>query len=105
MFFFIGGVQSKTVRLEKQSHACPVCSHFEVYCKRVDHYIALFFIPLFPIKKGPSFLICENCNTVLDESDSYGYGAGDRGKPQRCGFCGKSLETGFAYCPYCGRPV
>jgi hypothetical protein len=67
MFFFIGGVQPKTVRLDKQARLCPVCHHSAVYLKRVDHYLSLFFIPLFPVKKGTPFLSCDKCRTVLDE--------------------------------------
>jgi len=66
MFFFIGGIQPKTVLVDKQARSCSRCGHFEVYLKRVDHYLSLFFIPLFPVKKGAPFLICENCKTVVD---------------------------------------
>ena len=67
MFFFIGGVQPKTVRLDMQARLCPVCHHSTVYLKRVDHYLSLFFIPLFPVKKGIPFLSCDKCRTVFDE--------------------------------------
>ena len=65
MFFFIGGVQPKTVRLEKQARACPSCSHFDVYLNRVDQYISVFFIPILRIKKGVPFVSCDNCHSVI----------------------------------------
>lgn len=68
MFFFIGGVQPKTVRIDKQARLCPACQHSAVYLKRVDHYLSLFFIPLFPVKKGIPFLSCDNCHSVFDET-------------------------------------
>jgi len=104
MFFFIGGVQPKTVRLDKQARSCPVCGHTEVYLKRVDHYLSLFFIPLFPVKKGIPFLACDNCGTVLDEK-----GTPIRGKqPEgiaKCPYCGRPLMEDFIYCPRCGRRI
>ena len=36
MFFFIGGVQPKTVILTKQTRVCPHCGHAEICQKRVD---------------------------------------------------------------------
>jgi transcription elongation factor Elf1 len=104
MFFFIGGIQPRTIRLDKQAWSCPVCNHTEVHLKRVDHYLSLFFIPLFPVKKGVPFLGCDNCSAVLDE----------RGTPIRvkqrsgianCPYCGRSLEEDFDYCPRCGRKI
>ena len=67
MFFFIGGIQPKTVTVDRQPRSCPSCGHFGVYLKRVDHYVSLFFIPVFPVKRGTPFLSCENCNAVIDE--------------------------------------
>lgn len=104
MFFFIGGIQPKTILLEKQSRACPICAHFDVRYKRIDHYISLFFLPLFRIKKGIPFLICQNCNVVLNE-DGKAMKAGRTDEGLKCGFCRKSVETNFYYCPYCGKPI
>jgi hypothetical protein len=67
MFFFIGGVQPKTVDLEKVPRVCPSCGLYQARLKRVDHYISVFFLPLFRIKKGPPLLICENCRHVSSE--------------------------------------
>ena len=70
MFFFIGGIQPRTVRLEKKMKFCPSCGRHELFLKRTDHYLSLFFIPVFPVKKGVPFLTCENCGSVLDAKDS-----------------------------------
>lgn len=64
MFFFIGGIQPRTVRVDNQPRSCPYCGHVAVHLKRVDHYIAIFFIPLIRIKKGIPFLACDHCNVV-----------------------------------------
>jgi hypothetical protein len=104
MFFFIGGIQPKTVTLEKQARTCPSCGHVGVSLKRVDHYVSLFFIPLIPVKRGVPFLICDKCNSVLDE---YGYGRAPEGwvKKARCPSCGREVEQDFAFCPYCGKAL
>ena len=103
MFFFIGGIQPRTVRLEKRPEACPFCFHLDVYLKRTDQYISVFFIPIIRIKKGVPFLTCENCRAVLDRDD--GFIGMDRGgdRIRRCGSCGRSVEPDFDYCPYCGK--
>jgi RNA polymerase subunit RPABC4/transcription elongation factor Spt4 len=102
MFFFIGGVQPKTVRLDKQARLCPVCGHNEVYLKRVDHYLSLFFIPLFPVKKGSPFLSCHNCRTVFDERGA-AVKDGRRERSRTCPYCGRVLEDDFDFCPRCGK--
>ena len=104
MFFFIGGVQPRTVRLDRQARFCPVCGHNEVYLKRVDHYLSLFFIPLFPVKRGTPFLSCDNCSSVLEERDTAVNDAYRRSS-QTCPSCGRGLEADFDYCPRCGRKV
>lgn len=102
--FFIAGVQPRMVRIEKYTQPCLSCEYFDVYLKRVDHYISLFFIPLIRIKKGVPFLVCENCGVHQDQQGS-AFGWGERSKPQKCGFCGKSVEPDFSYCPFCGRSL
>jgi len=107
MFFFIGGIQPKTVLVDRQPRSCPACGHVGVYQKRVDHYVSLFFIPLFPVKRGTPFLMCEKCNTILDE-----HGAGMdrtdfeqmRGE-NRCPSCGRPINADFTFCPYCGKAL
>ena len=104
MFFFIGGIQPKTVLVDKQPRSCPACGHVGMYQKRVDHYVSLFFIPLFPVKRGAPFLICENCNTMLDEYGSRKDFEQKRGE-NRCPHCGRSISPDFNFCPYCGKAL
>ena len=104
MFFFIGGIQPKTVLVDKQPRSCPVCGHVGVYQKRVDHYVSLFFIPLFPVKRGTPFLICENCNSVLDEHGSRMDIRQTRGE-NRSPSCGRPVSRDFTFCPYCGKAL
>lgn len=104
MFFFIGGIQPKTVVIDKQAKTCPGCGYPELYLKRVDRYFSLFFIPLFPVKKGVPFLTCENCNAIFN-----GHGlkinVKQPGARRRCPHCGKPVEPDFSFCPYCGKAV
>ena len=102
MFFFIGGIQPKTVLIEKQARSCPSCGYFEVSKKRVDHYVSLFFIPLFPVKKGIPFLMWENCKTVFDET-GYRVDFKKTEGEKRCRYCGKQVDPDFTFCPYCGK--
>lgn len=67
MFFFIGGIQPKTVFVDRNPKPCSSCGQVKLYLKRIDHYLSLFFIPLFAVKRGMPFLICENCGSVFDE--------------------------------------
>lgn len=101
MFFFIAGIQSRTVRLEKHGGACPNCSHFEVYLKRVEKYISVFFIPLIRIKKGVPFASCENCNSIFESPARMEMTEIE--EVRRCGSCGKAAAPEFNYCPYCGK--
>jgi RNA polymerase subunit RPABC4/transcription elongation factor Spt4 len=97
-------VQPKTVRLDKQARLCPVCGHHQVYLKRIDHYLSLFFIPLFPVKRGTPFLSCDNCQSVFDERGTAVSGV-HRGKSRRCPYCGRRLEDDFDFCPRCGKRI
>ena len=104
MFFLIGGVQPKKVRLDKQARFCPSCSRMTLRLTRLDHYLSLFFIPLFPVKKGVPFLICENCDSVFNEE-------GIKMQEDRvlskgnCPNCGRLLDSDFVYCPSCGKKL
>ncbi|MBW1731199.1 MAG: zinc ribbon domain-containing protein [Deltaproteobacteria bacterium] len=104
MFFFIGGVQPKTVILDNTPRMCPSCGLYQARLKRTDHYLSLFFIPLFPIKRGQPFLECQSCGAISDESGQTWYG-GEKTSGRTCPNCGKSLEPSYRYCPFCGRPV
>jgi RNA polymerase subunit RPABC4/transcription elongation factor Spt4 len=104
MFFFIGGIQPKTVLIDRQARSCPACGHFEVSLKRVDQYVSLFFIPLFPVKRGAPFLICEKCNTILDEH-GYRVNVEQEVGEKKCLYCGKPIDPDFTFCPYCGKAL
>jgi endogenous inhibitor of DNA gyrase (YacG/DUF329 family) len=103
MFFFIGGIQPKTIVVDKQARPCPACGHIEVYLKRVDHYLSLFFIPLFPVKKGTSFFICENCNTTFDDLHRHQTYMKQDVSIRNCPYCWKEINPDFKFCPYCGK--
>ena len=103
MFFFIGGVQPKTVTVDDTPRMCPNCGLALARLKRTDHYIMIFFIPLLPIKKGQPFLHCSRCSGIFDESGRDMLGGPISGR--RCPRCGRELESDFTYCPYCGASV
>jgi hypothetical protein len=108
MFFFIGGVQPRTVTVDDAGHLCPACGLAQARLKRIDHYLSLFFIPIIPIKRGQVMLMCDRCGTVshpdqpperprIDAQPSY--------PAARCPKCGASLQAEFRYCPQCGSRV
>jgi predicted RNA-binding Zn-ribbon protein involved in translation (DUF1610 family) len=106
MFLFIAGVQPRTIRLDKYSHACPRCGFHELSPKRVDHYFSLFFIPLFRVKRGVSFVSCDHCHSVFDDSGRLiEEPRVFRSSPWKCPDCGRSLGADFDFCPRCGKKV
>jgi RNA polymerase subunit RPABC4/transcription elongation factor Spt4 len=103
MFFLIGGVQPKKIKLEKLDRVCPVCGQEQVYRTRLDHWLSLFFIPLFPVKKGVPVVLCHHCGTHLDES-----GIEIRVESPYasiCAGCGTAIDPDFSFCPWCGRRI
>jgi hypothetical protein len=104
MFFFIGGIQPKTVFVDKEARLCPSCGLRRARLKRVDHYFSLFFIPLFRVKKGEPFLECPQCG-VVSGRERKGVPGSAGVQPPRCPHCGYPVESGFRYCPYCGRTL
>lgn len=108
MFFFVGGITPKIKKLDDQPRSCPLCGRLSLYRVRVDHYLNLFFIPLFAVKKGQSFFLCENCEQEFSEESGSVAGTfqGFRPhSPQVCPSCGRLVENDFRYCPYCGRSL
>jgi hypothetical protein len=103
MFFFIGGMQPKTVDLDNTPRMCPSCGLYQAKLKRVDHYISAFFVPMIPVKKGEPFLLCERCGAASRESTAKATPFHNDKKPDRCPGCGGLVEKGFSYCPFCGR--
>jgi RNA polymerase subunit RPABC4/transcription elongation factor Spt4 len=104
MFFFIGGVQPKTIKIDANPRTCPECGHSELYIKRRDSYLSLFFIPLFPVKKGIPFMVCENCGSVFTQDGSQ-IEDSSRHRIQKCPHCGRSVGSDFVFCPYCGKSL
>jgi len=97
MFFFIGGIQPRTRRISNDPRPCPSCGYQTAYLKRVDNYLSLFFIPIFPVKRGDTVLICERCGAIFDEKSRTTTGS------FRCRYCGRKLSEDFIFCPYCGK--
>jgi uncharacterized CHY-type Zn-finger protein len=106
MFFFIGGIQPRTVTVDDTPRLCPGCGLAQARLKRTDHYFSLFFIPLFPVKRGSVLLMCDRCEGVFDPHQTL---PPERrrtaSRPNACGRCGRGLDPAFSYCPYCGSRV
>jgi hypothetical protein len=104
MFFFIGGIQPRTVRIDRAPRACPRCGRSSLFRERTDHYLSLFFIPLFPVKKGRPVLRCESCESRFEENGTPLFpGVGP--VFGRCPQCGRPVQDDFRLCPYCGRSL
>lgn len=104
MFFLIGAVQPRTITLDDRPRLCRSCGLAQGRLRRVDHYLSLFFIPLFPVKRGEPMVICDRCGAVSPPDQgapapSPAYGRG------HCSRCGYRLEPSFSYCPQCGQRV
>lgn len=104
MFFFIGGIQPKTVTLDASRRLCPTCGLVQAQLKRIDHYLSLFFIPLFPLKRGQPVLICDRCGAISPEED-YQRTAPPPSDRRVCPRCGARVESTFHYCPHCGSRI
>jgi predicted RNA-binding Zn-ribbon protein involved in translation (DUF1610 family) len=100
----IAGVSPKIKVLDQNPRRCPVCGLNQAYFKRTDHYLSLFFIPIFRVKKGAPFIVCERCEQTV-------HGPGPDFNPQqskdagKCTSCGKALDKDFKYCPHCGKRI
>jgi len=104
MFFLIGGVQPKTVIVGETQRICPACGLARARLKRVDHYLSLFFIPLFPIKKGDPVLICDRCGST-SSPEGISRGAVQEARRDGCPQCGYPVARDFRYCPACGTRI
>jgi len=105
MFFFIGGIQPKTIDLDKQPRLCPSCGLHQATLKRVDHYLSIFFIPILRVKKGNSFVQCQRCGALFHETGERWLGTQEMPYNNLCPHCRKPVEQDFHFCPYCGKPV
>ena len=104
MFFFIAGIQPKTIKLDEHAMMCPICGLYQAHFNRVDQYLSVFFIPIFRVKKGPPFLYCEKCGGLPQQPNSKSF------RPEQkvvhmCHHCGEPVEPQYLFCPFCGRSV
>ncbi|MFC1884264.1 zinc ribbon domain-containing protein [Thermodesulfobacteriota bacterium] len=102
MFFFIAGIQPKTVYLESQPRTCPSCGALQARLFRIDHYLSAFFIPLFRLKKGGTVLKCSSCGIIFD---GHGVitGSPSRTNVKTCSACGNAVDPSHRFCPHCGN--
>jgi predicted RNA-binding Zn-ribbon protein involved in translation (DUF1610 family) len=123
MFFFIGGVEDRPTLVDAGPYACPRCGAREAAVYRLDRYITFFFIPIFPISRGPAVLQCEACGYVEDEetaqmrqpgggTDPLGIGTqpgsrtgGGSGSGAAAGHGGERAAGTRAPCHSCGAPL
>ena len=104
IMIFIAGVSPKIKVLDQNPRRCPICGLHQAHSKRMDYYFSLFFIPLFRVKKGQPFVICDRCEKTSPEFGQ------DFTRPHpedtsSCKYCGKKLDQDFKYCPQCGKKV
>ncbi|MDY6972022.1 MAG: zinc ribbon domain-containing protein [Thermodesulfobacteriota bacterium] len=104
MFFFIAGIQPRTIKLDDHPRMCPSCGLNQAHLKRTDHYLSFFFLPVFRVKKGFPFLECRRCGSLFQESGSV-WSETPQERPPTCPYCEKQLEQGYRFCPFCGKPV
>lgn len=101
---FIAGVSPKKKVLDQNPRRCPLCGLNQAYSQRIDHYLSLFFIPLFRVKKGEPYIICDRC-----EQTAPGFGPDftrqQTDDSRTCRSCGKALNEDFKYCPQCGKRI
>jgi hypothetical protein len=101
-FFFIAGITPKVKVLDEKPRRCPVCGLHEAYYKRVDHYLSVFFIPIFKVKTGEPVVMCERCERTVSGSGP-GPAPPVQGEAGRCRFCSKDLPADCTFCPHCGK--
>jgi RNA polymerase subunit RPABC4/transcription elongation factor Spt4 len=102
--FLIAGISPKIKILDANPRLCPSCGLAQAYLKRADSYFSLFFIPVFRVKKGKPFIFCDRCETVVSDQRVPFDRWQNRG-PRKCNNCGRMLDGGFSYCPYCGKKI
>ena len=103
MFFFIAGIQPKTIVIDSSPRQCPSCGLNQAWMKRQDHYLSLFFLPVFRVKKGLPFLECGGCGNLFPESEE---SLETRGSPDfQCPICHLPVEPTYRFCPHCGKSV
>ena len=101
MFFFIAGIQPKTVDVDGQPRICSSCGLSRARLRRVDHYASLFFLPVFRVRKGVPFLECKACGSLSGESGQV-WSEPQETPARICPHCGNPLQPEYRYCPFCG---
>ncbi len=109
MFILFGTKKVKSsvkngLNLRRQCDRCQFLSDLQEH--RFRQYFALFFIPVFPVSKGESLLVCNRCQaTFYIQAEDYlasemggsVYSTGDAGKSSSSGG-----EKMVIVCDYCG---
>ena len=98
----IAGISTKIKRLDDNPQRCPHCGLSQAYNTRVDHYFNLFFIPVFRVKKGEPFVMCDRCQNTAHQFTRSG-DADPHAREHRCKNCGQLSQKEFKYCPFCGK--
>ncbi|MBI4798264.1 MAG: zinc ribbon domain-containing protein [Desulfarculus sp.] len=103
------------MELEGAKRPCPSCGLNTCQQQRQDYYLSLFFIPLFPIRRGEPFWQCTRCGQAcggqVQTTAPAPRPATPRNQetpqpgPAACRFCGGELRQDFKYCPYCGARI
>ena len=101
---FIAGVSPKRKVLDQNPRRCPMCGSSQAYSQRIDHYLSLFFIPVFRVKKGEPFVVCDSCVQATGGFEPNFTGQ-QADAPETCRDCGKTIDSDFNYCPYCGKRI
>jgi len=99
---FIAGVSPKIKVLDQNPRRCPVCGLNQAYSRRTDNYLSLFFIPVFRVKKGEPFIICERCEQTI-QGPGPDFNQQQSEDASRCRYCGQDVFGDFKFCPYCGK--
>ncbi len=102
--FLIAGVQPKTRKLDEKARLCSICGLSRAFPTRIDHYFSLFFIPLFRVKKGTPFLMCDRCRMHVDPLGQNGHQQ-RHSSEGRCSHCGGEIQGTFKFCPHCGKAL
>lgn len=99
---FIAGVSPKTRVVDQTPRLCPACGLVVARLQRVDHYLSIFFIPVFRVKKGAEFIFCNRCDQpVCDPSTDAANEA--HHFSSSCSGCGRAFQEDHHFCPYCGQ--
>ncbi|MGB4704788.1 MAG: zinc ribbon domain-containing protein [Candidatus Saccharicenans sp.] len=105
MFFFIGGITPKIKKVAELPESCPGCGQSSLYLVRIDHYLNLFFIPLFPVRKGKPFRLCEKCGLEMPDEALSQFEESKISFTGFCPGCGRTVRPEYRFCPFCGRSL